>query len=136
MEYQTDVRKVTIWLTKLALLTSAGNTTVSKERLGLMATILADDFPPEVFSDKSLTEVAESMEFFPAYAALKSSLGKYLPIKRIEGPSAMAQAMPDWLKIRVLENSGGSLGPMTRQAIGMPPEDVRSVEEQLKILRG
>lgn len=68
------LQQITLWLTKLALLTSGGKTPVTKQQIGLYATIFSDEVPVGAFSDESLTAICGSCEFFPAYAVLKTAL--------------------------------------------------------------
>lgn len=62
------------WLTRLALLTSAGKEQMTKERVFLYVQLLAGEIPLSAFTDASLAEIAGGCEFFPAYAPLKTAL--------------------------------------------------------------
>lgn len=68
------LQQITLWLTKLALLTSGGKTPVTKQQIGLYATIFSDEVPIGAFSDASLTAICGGCEFFPAYAVLKTAV--------------------------------------------------------------
>ena len=68
------LQQITLWLTKLALLTSGGKTPVTKQQIGLYATIFSDEVQIGAFSDESLTAICGGCEFFPAYAVLKKAL--------------------------------------------------------------
>lgn len=68
------LQQITLWLTKLALLTSGGKMPVTKQQIGLYATIFSDEVPIGAFSDASLTAIVGGCEFFPAYAVLKTAL--------------------------------------------------------------
>ena len=71
------LQQITLWLTKLALLTSGGKTPVTKQQIGLYAAIFSDEMPIGAFSDESLTAICGGCEFFPAYAVLKTALASW-----------------------------------------------------------
>lgn len=71
---QQHLQQITLWLTKLALLTSGGKMPVTKQQIGLYATIFSDEVAIGAFCDASLTAIAAGCEFFPAYAVLKTAL--------------------------------------------------------------
>jgi hypothetical protein len=114
MARNEDVRRIALWVTKLALLTSAGNTPVSKEKIGLTAAILADEFPAEMFTEKTLSDVSSGMEFFPAYATLKSAMERFRPVRRVEGMRPVGGVLPDWMLQKVMAECGNDPGQMLR----------------------
>lgn len=73
-----EMKTVTIWLAKLALMT--GNASISKTRIGINAMALADELPNDAFTEASLKEVAEGCDSFPTYKVLLTSLRTWLDL--------------------------------------------------------
>lgn len=74
MVAKPHLQTVTLWVTKLALLTVGGKTPPTKQQIGLYAMTLAADLPQSAFTEASLQEVASGCEFFPAYSVVKTAL--------------------------------------------------------------
>lgn len=66
------------WITDLATLT-AGNAPLadSKAKITALTGMLGEQYPPELFTRKSIEHVARECKFFPSYAELVASLDAY-----------------------------------------------------------
>lgn len=106
-----NLEQITLWLTKLALLTSGGKTPVTKQQIGLYAVTFIDDVPISVFTDASLNGIAGSLQYFPAYSALKTALEQYAPYQAQRASTIDGEFLPKWLHRRVMENCGNAPGP-------------------------
>lgn len=82
------LQTVTLWLSKLALLTVGGKTPPTKQQIGLYAMTLAAELPLGAFTEASLKEVANGCEFFPAYSVVKTALEAWHATERVRSLSS------------------------------------------------
>jgi len=87
MANSQHVQQITLWLTKLALLTSGGRTPVTKQQIGLYALSFADEMPISVFTDESLSAISDAHEFFPAKGVLKRELQGWVTEVSVSNPT-------------------------------------------------
>lgn len=75
----THIRHITGWLSDLANLTAGGSVLLSdiKPRIGGIASMLSDNFPPEAFTRASLQHVARRCKFFPTYGEACEALTEW-----------------------------------------------------------
>lgn len=93
MVAKPHLQTVTLWVTKLALLTVGGKTPPTKQQIGLYATTLAVDLPQAAFTEASLQEVASGCEFFPAYSVVKTALEAWYSSARLRALASPVSIM-------------------------------------------
>lgn len=106
------LKRITTWITKLALLTAGGQEPASVSQIGLYATLLAEEFPAAIFTDECLEAIAAGGEFFPKYAVLKTALADRVATSKARTAGATSETVPQWMLERILDHSNGHPGPM------------------------
>jgi hypothetical protein len=83
------------WLSRLGVCcVFRGTPDDARMKLAVMAPMLAEDFPPEAFTDASLHAMACRFKFFPSYAELRDNLSTWRRGEAMKRP-ALAPAKPD-----------------------------------------